>query len=180
MLVLSASLKSITDPDFIKALEAIGIEESANHQTFGSSKMADGPGSMTTAEKLQVAVDADMFPSDPLTRQQFGFAKVNNQEEKTCVLGLYIGLFLLSRPPTLDTLQSWVAKNRLAQGIQYSYKSQMGESGYFRWFMKNRKFFDQDYVNPNGPRAAPENGTRVDQDLFDKLTKKGSRKPGPK
>ena len=131
---------------------------------------------MTPAENLKMAVNADKFPSDPLTRQQFGFAKVNNHEEETCVLGLYIGLLnLLPRNPSLDTLQGWVAKNELAQGIQNSYESQMGESGYFSWFLKNKKFFDQKYVNPSGPRAAPENGSRVDQDLFDELTGRAAK-----
>ena len=160
------------DPDFIKSIEAIGLDDPVHYSMMRSSKTTDGFGSMTPAENLKKAVDADKFPTDPLTRQQFGFAKVNTHEEETCVLGLYIGLLiLLPRTPTLDTLQEWVAKNELAQGIQESYESQLGESGYFNWFLKNKRFFNQDYVNPNGPRAAPEDGSCVDQDLFDKLTR---------
>ena len=43
----------------------------------------------TTAEKLKEAVDADVFPSDPLTREHFGFTRTRTMEEETNLLGLY-------------------------------------------------------------------------------------------
>ena len=179
MIVSRACLNSITDPDFIKALEAIGIEEPVDHSMLESSSSSDESDSMTTAEKLLEAVNADESPLDPLTRQQFGFAKVNNHEEETCVLGLYIGLFVhLPRPPTPDMVEDWVTKNELAQHIQEMYERQTmkGSSGYFHWFLKNKHFFDQNFVNPNGPKAAPEHGTCINRKLFEELTGRAARR----
>ena len=179
MLVSRACLNSITDPDIIKALEAVGIAEPVYQSRSGSSNTDDGEDSMTTAEKLKEAVDADEFPFDPLTRQQFGFAKVNSHEEETCVLGLYIGLFNhLPWPPTPNTVQGWVTSNELEQRIQEMYERQTmkGSSGYFHWFSKNKHFFDQDYVNPNGPRLTPEYGAGINRELFEELTGRAARR----
>ena len=86
----------------------------------------------TTTEILKVAVDADMIPSHPLTRQHFGFSKVTCVEEESCLLGLYQGLFMLPSPPRLDRVQGWVKKDKLAGAIYSYYKSNQAHSGYFR------------------------------------------------
>lgn len=110
----------------------------------------------TTAEKLKEAVDADLFPSDPMTREHFGFSKVNTIEEETYLFGLYQGLLIhLPNPPCAETVQGWQEQNKIAEGIYNSYKNQHGRSWYFDRFKKHKHFVDQTYVNPKSPVSHP-------------------------
>ena len=155
------------DADWIKTVAALfKIPENAS----GTEEVRI----LTPAERLKQTIIADCFRIDPVVRETFGFSKVNSQEEETCLLGLYKGLLvLLPNPVSVQTVQGWVENNKLAGGIYYAYKSQGGNSGYFKWFKKNQHYFDLSYENPNGPRAAAESGTRLDMELFKKLTSKG-------
>lgn len=138
------------------SLEDDGIASSdGTFQTQGAAT--------STAKKLKEAVDADEFPLDSLTREHFGFSKVDSIEEESCLLGLYQGLLLLlSDPPSIKTIQGWQEKNKIAGGVYHYYKSQRGRSWYFKWFMKHQQYVDQTYVNPRGPRAPPEHGAPMD------------------
>ena len=157
-------LTAVVDRDWIEAVAGIGEDKS-------EATAKDTLQSLTPAQKLSESVHADLIPIDDTVRQMFGFSKVNNPEEESCLLGLYIGLMrLLPNPPTAETIQTWVTRNKLAGGIHHTYKSQKGESDYFKWFKKNRHFFDQNYRNPNGSRAPAKNGTPLDKEIFDKLT----------
>ena len=130
------------------------------------------PATVTTAYTLFEAVRQDVFPTDSLTREHFGFSKVNNQEEETCILGLYYGMLcMLQKTPSLETVQGWVTKNKLAGGIYHTYKDQGADSRYFKWFKKNQHFFDQNYVNPRGSKAPLEPGDCLNMERFKKLTK---------
>ena len=136
-LSLGAQLTWMTDDD----------QKSASTDDEASSSRQE-----TTAEYLIRACEQDLLPSNPLVRQQFGFSKVNDPEEETCLFGLYTALFLmLTYPPSADTVQQWVAKNELAKGICHTYEIHAGVSGYFDWFKKNQHVVDQNYVNPRGP-----------------------------
>ena len=149
----------------MKNLAAIGQEKEP------TSKIAEVQGP-TSAELLLEALIADKFPTHPVVRDDFGFNKVSNQEEETCMLGLYQGLMIgLPNPPSVETLQGWVNKDKLAGGIYHSYKSRDQESGYFNWFKKNQHFFDRDYVNPKGPRVVLEPNPRIDTAKFNKIVK---------
>ena len=104
----------------------------------------------TTAEKLIEAAKWDEIPSDTLTREQFGFNKVDSIEEESKLLGLYQGLFIhLPSPPSSETVQGWQKNNKIAGGICHRYKSQHGRSRYFDWFKSHQHFVDQTYVKPN-------------------------------
>lgn len=150
---------------------SLSIEVDGKNDAGQSDKEHTVSTTVTTAHKLREAVIQDVFPTDPLTREHFGFSKVDNQEEETCILGLYDCMFRkLRMSPSLETVQGWVTKNKLAAGIYHTYKSNDADSRYFKWFKKNRQFFDQNYVNPRGPKAPLENGDRLDVERFKKLT----------
>lgn len=97
----------------------------------------------TTAEILKEAVDADMLPSDSLTREHFGFNRASTVREESNLLGLYQGLLIhLPNPPSTRTVQGWLERNKIAGGIYHAYKSQHGRSEYFNWFKKNQHIVD--------------------------------------
>ena len=103
------------------------------------SYMDTNSAAKSTAERLKEAIDADVFPSDPLTREHFGFSRASTVEEETNLLALYQGLLIhLPDPPSTKTLQGWQERNKLAGGIYHAYKSQHGRSTYFDWFTKNQ------------------------------------------
>lgn len=63
--------------------------------------IATNSAATTTAEKLKEAVDAEIFPSDPLTREHFGFSRASTMKEETKLLGSYQGLLIhLPDPPS--------------------------------------------------------------------------------
>ena len=104
----------------------------------------------TTAKRLIEAAKWDEILSDPLTREQFGFSKVDSIDEESKLLGLYQGLFIhLPSPPSTETVQGWQEKNKIAGGICHSYKSQHGRSRYFDLFKSHQHFVDQTYVKPD-------------------------------
>ena len=127
----------------------------------------------TTAAMLKDALDADLIPRDPLTRQHFAFSKVSSPEEETCLVGLYQGLFQLPSPPSLETLQKWQQNDKLAGGIYYSYKSQQARSGYFNWFNKNQHIFSQTYARPEGEWAPETASFELDFKKLGSLTARG-------
>lgn len=110
----------------------------------------------TTAEKLKEAAKADLIPSDPLTRDHFGFNRASTVEEESNLLGLYRGLLiLLPDPPSTKTVQLWQERNKIAGGIYHTYKTQHGRSGYFNWFKKNQHIVDPSKINPQGQMSQP-------------------------
>lgn len=64
---------------------------------------------LQTAEKLKEAVDADVFPSDPLTLEHFGFSKVKTIEEEINLHDLYQGLLIHLHNPPLQRDRSRLA-----------------------------------------------------------------------
>ena len=129
----------------------------AEHAKYGqaddpsSGNLVTAADSITTVQILHGAVIRDMIPSDPLTREHFGFSNVDSYEEETCLLGLYQGLLLhLPLCPSLETVQGWQQRNKLARGICHYYKSQEADSAYFDWFMENQHFLSQDYKRLDG------------------------------
>ena len=122
-----------------------GEERSSDDESLVHLDVATASAATITAEKLKEAVEADVFPSDPLTRKHFGFSKANSIEEETNLLGLYQGLLIhdLPNPPSTKTIQDWQQKNTIAVGIHHSYNSQHGRSWYFDWFKNHQHFVDQ-------------------------------------
>ena len=147
-------------------VQALGEAEEAkdDHADHpGSGDPAKAADSITTAQILHDAVFSDMIPSDPLTREHFGFSKVDSYEEETCLLGLCQGLLMhLPSRPSLETVQGWQRRNKLAAGVYYSYSSQEANSSYFSWFKKNQHFLSQDYKRPEGLWAPTEIPTSID------------------
>lgn len=86
----------------------------------------------STAAKLMKAIKADALPTDPLTRQQFGFSKVVTVEDEKELSALYHGLQV-----DASTLQDWQKQNKLATGIYHTYTRQKIETHAFEWFRKH-------------------------------------------
>ena len=116
----------------------------------GDLNVAPSLPTATTAEKLREGVNWDEIPSDPLTREQFGFSKVDGIEEESKLLGLYQRLFIhLPNPRSTETVQGWQENNKIAGGISQMYKSQHGRNRYFDWFKSHQHLVDQTYVKSN-------------------------------
>ena len=128
------------------------------------------PPSPTTAEILEEAICVhDKIPADSLTRQHFGYSKVDSVEEESCLQGLYKGLFLFPRPPHRREIQEWVQQDKLAEGIERYYSG--ARSGYFNWFKKNKHVFSQSYERAEGPWAPIEKYFEVDMKKLNELAK---------
>lgn len=144
------------------------MENSESRQNASSSSFIAGGPPVNTAEKLRQAISYSSVPLDPLTREHFGFSKVDTYEDEVRLIGLYKGLlYLLPQPPSLKTVEQWQLNNKIAGGIYHTYKSQGGESDYFSWFKKNQHIVDRNYANPNGPRDAPSSrSTTLDEAVW--------------
>lgn len=110
-------------------------------------KEVDTKGAENTAEILERAIDNDTIPTDPLTREHFGFSKCNNTGDEMKLGGLYEGL-LSYLGVTAKQLHEWQRDNKLAARILEAYYPQ--ESGYLKWFRKNTHYLDATYVRPGG------------------------------
>ena len=108
-----------------------GKDEEASSKVYGLVHLdtATTAAATKTAEKIEEAVDADVFPPNPLTQERLGFSKVDKIEEESNLLALYRGLLIhLSNPLCTETVQGWQEKTEIATGIYHAYKSQHGRS----------------------------------------------------
>ncbi|KAF6238331.1 hypothetical protein HO173_003611 [Letharia columbiana] len=141
-------------------------ERSSDDKGLVHLDVATTSAATTIAEKLKGAVDAEVSPSNPLTREHFGFIKVNTVEEKTILLGLYQGLLIhLPNPPCTETVQGWQEKTKIAGGIYDSHQSQHGRGWYFNWCKYHQHFVDQTYVDPHNVMYCPSVEERPDSSL---------------
>lgn len=106
----------------------------------------------------------DTIPTDPLTREHFGFSKCENADGEVNLVGLYTGLFLYLNV-TAAQVHEWQTDNKLAGEILEAYSPQ--ESGYLKWFMKNKHLVDANYVRPGGQKAPPAQGERISENFYD-------------
>ena len=110
---------------------------------------------INTADYLALAVRQNLVPEHPQTYQDYGFDRAFTSEEKSKLLGLYIGTFLnlldvivlehahtglikfLKIPP--KTIHNWRVRGVLVDEIKTAfYKLREHSRGdYFRWFLQN-------------------------------------------
>lgn len=103
--------------------------------------------SITTADHLALAVRNNLFPQDTQTCEDYGFERAFTAENRSKLLGLYIGLMDPGRIgiPT-KTIHDWRVRGVLVEEIKAAYyKLPAGSRGnYFPWFLQN-----QHILNPS-------------------------------
>lgn len=125
----------------------------------------DYTGLKNSAEKLKKTINGDTIPTDPETRDHFGFSRVDNVDGEVNLSGLYNGLFnYLANPPSTDEIHEWQKQNKIADGILKAYGTR--ESGYFAWFKKNMHVVDQKYVRSGGPKAPLVQGEKLSDEFY--------------
>ncbi|KIK46118.1 hypothetical protein CY34DRAFT_800828 [Suillus luteus UH-Slu-Lm8-n1] len=112
---------------------------------------------ITTADHLALAVREDLFPQDPQTCKDYGFERAFTPQDRSKLLGLYIGLMdpgLLGIPS--KTINDWRVRGVLVEEIKAAYYKIPAETrgNYFPWFLEN-----QDILSPS---------TTADSQLKDK------------
>ncbi|MCJ1274960.1 hypothetical protein MMC21_002759 [Puttea exsequens] len=168
---------SLDDEDAGKHQTQPKIENSARGSGSNSENRSSGArgnekpsltpdGLMHTADLLQKAVEHDTLPKHLRTREHYGFPKVNDINEELNLLGSYNGLFKYLKVSTND-IYRWQRKNTLARNIINSYG--LNDSGYLRWFKKNRQPFDQKYVRPGGPKLVSFQGEKINVQEYTSL-----------
>jgi hypothetical protein len=96
-----------------------------------------------TAYYLYLAVIRDQFPQDPDTLRDYGFDNVETPEDKSKLLGLYIGIFLSRGVEPID-VHRWRKKGTLVQEIinAFERESKYTKGSYYPWFLQNQHLLD--------------------------------------
>jgi hypothetical protein len=103
---------------------------------------------ITTADYLVLACHDDLFPNDEETNRDFGFGNCVTPQEKSNLMGLYIGL-VTRVGITGAELYAWQKTGSLAEKICETYEEAFkrqphayrGE--YYPWFLKNKHIVTQ-------------------------------------
>lgn len=112
---------------------------------------------ITTAHHLALAVVHDEFPQDTQTCKDYGFDRAFTPQDRSKLLGLYIGLMspsIIGIPPR--TVNDWRVRGVLVEEIKAAFYKLPANNrgGYFPWFLQN-----QHILNPS---------TAADSQLEDK------------
>lgn len=93
---------------------------------------------LTSADYLWESMGEDLMPEDENVLEDFGFNNITFARDRTCLLGLYRGLWL-SDAVSAEDLHEWRVGGVLADKIKEFYyripESSRGQ--YFPWFLKN-------------------------------------------
>lgn len=112
-------------------------------------KCSSGP--LTTADYLARAVYSDEIPDDPQTVEDYGFSRCKSWNEKSHLLGLYIGLIkvLEVRPVDLD---QWRRDGKLVENIvaEFNKRPKQSRGAYFPWFMKHTYLLNESASDGDG------------------------------
>ncbi|KAG2338796.1 hypothetical protein BDR05DRAFT_917909 [Suillus weaverae] len=100
---------------------------------------------ITTADHLALAVRNNLFPQDTQTCKDFGFEHAFTVENRSNLLGLYIGLMgsgHIGIPP--KTINDWRVRGVLVEEIKAAYYKIPAEfrGAYFPWFLQNQHILD--------------------------------------
>ncbi|KDQ50000.1 hypothetical protein JAAARDRAFT_165152 [Jaapia argillacea MUCL 33604] len=109
---------------------------------------------VTTADRLALAVHDNLLPEDVQTLNDFGFVRAFTLENRSNLLGLYIGLMDPNRLGVkAKTVHKWRLNGTLAQEIIAAYNTLPAHSrgGYFPWFLQNRYVLDNSLPQPRDP-----------------------------
>ncbi|KAG1746939.1 hypothetical protein EDB19DRAFT_1688539 [Suillus lakei] len=96
---------------------------------------------ITTADHLALAVRNNLFPQDPQTCEDYGFERAFTPENRSKLLGLYIGLMDLGRMEIpAKTINDWRVRGVLVEEIKAAYHKLPADNrgGYFPWFLQNQ------------------------------------------
>jgi hypothetical protein len=97
---------------------------------------------ITTADYLQKAVLENEIPEDPETLEDYGFNRCGTWNEKSHLMGVYIGLMKYSVPEICsDEIDAWRRSGRLFENIIKTFNKMpegcWGE--YFPWLLLNKR-----------------------------------------
>ncbi|KAF8204429.1 hypothetical protein K438DRAFT_1819839 [Mycena galopus ATCC 62051] len=107
---------------------------------------------ITTADHLALAVHKNLFPDDPQTCHDFGFARAFSIENRSSLLGLYIGLIeRLQVSP--KKVRQWQIEGTLIDNIKATFSTVPAHSrgGYYPWFLRNQWVLDPRLPPPRDP-----------------------------
>ena len=94
---------------------------------------------LRTADTLVRNAFDDLMPTKMAVLYEYGFTNCKNIQERTMLLGVYIGLIRLMSC-SASQLHSWWENGELVLNIKKTYEDQDPKhtSEYYRWFLKNQ------------------------------------------
>ncbi|KAJ7651235.1 hypothetical protein FB45DRAFT_820738 [Roridomyces roridus] len=97
----------------------------------------------TTADKLLLAVFNDSFPDDEQTNEDYFFTRLDHPQDKTMLLGLYIGI-VQYHGVSAGNLHDWRIAGTMVENIKALYERlpAQGRGGYYSWFLKHLDIFE--------------------------------------
>lgn len=107
---------------------------------------------LNTADHLALAVRKNRIPADPQTFDDFGFANAFSIENKSSLLGLYVGLIeRLEVSP--KKVRQWQVEGTLIDNIKATFSAIPAHSrgGYYPWFLRNQWVLDPRLPRPKDP-----------------------------
>ncbi|KAG2356052.1 hypothetical protein BDR07DRAFT_1464234 [Suillus spraguei] len=111
---------------------------------------------ITTADHLALAVIKNLFPQDTQTCKDYGFERAFTAENRSKLLGLYIGQMDPGRigiPP--ETINDWRVRGVLVEEIKAAYYKIPAQfrGGYFPWFLQNQHILDPSAVSQSNEKG---------------------------
>ncbi|KAF2709074.1 hypothetical protein K504DRAFT_380044 [Pleomassaria siparia CBS 279.74] len=99
---------------------------------------------LTSADYLWKSLAQDLMPSEEDVLEDFGFNNALSYTDKTCLLGVYRGLFL-SEQFSVEEIHEWRVAGILADKIkEFFYRiPERSRGGYFPWLLKNLYVLEQ-------------------------------------
>jgi len=93
---------------------------------------------INTADYLALAVYQNLIPEHPQTCADYGFNRAFMSDEKSNLLGLYIGLIKVMEIPP-KTIHNWRVRGVLVDEIKAAFYKlpERTRGGYFPWFLQN-------------------------------------------
>ncbi|KAJ3531274.1 hypothetical protein NM688_g7595 [Phlebia brevispora] len=102
---------------------------------------------MRSAHHLIRACTRDLMPTDPQTLEDYGFARLNDSQDMSMLLGLYQGFCMIHwQGGGLEarTLDKWLREGSLVQRIKDTFEPVplQNRGAYYPWFLENQWVLD--------------------------------------
>ncbi|KAJ7241372.1 hypothetical protein C8J57DRAFT_1142811 [Mycena rebaudengoi] len=103
---------------------------------------------LTTADNMVTATFNDMFPDDPQTNEDYFFTRLKNPQDRTMLLGLYIGILKFHEVKP-STLHAWWLSGTMVENIKALYEPLpvANRGGYYPWFLNHLDIFESPAPN---------------------------------